>query len=258
MRLIELRCKSDLAYNSPDYLPPRGTSQDNSTNPRFNRKIYNLFDKTKRQLNVLDLGCSGGGFIRDCNNAGCLAIGLEGSDYSEKLKRQNWAIIPEFLFTCDITKDFELFKNHKKIKFDLITSWEVLEHPKENELNGLIKNIKNNLSNNGIFVASISNFSDICNGLELHQTKKAKEWWIKKFEKNGLYQREELFSYFNKQYIRGRKETISNFHIIFSKTNKDFNNIKLNWKEKLKDYWVGSKLQRLLEFSTTGRVLSGL
>jgi len=255
---IKLECKRELAYDSPDHISPRGTSQDSSKNPRFNRKIYNLLDKGKKQLNILDLGCSGGGFIRECINDGCFAIGLEGSDYSQKIKRAEWAIIPEYLLTCDITKDFKLFKDNDRILFDLITSWEVLEHPEEKNINGVIQNIKNNLSENGIFVASISNFSDICNGLELHQCNKPKEWWRNKFEKAGLYERKELYNYFNKQYIRGRYEKDYNFHIIFSKRDGEFIDTKLSLSEKLKDFWIGSKLQRILEFLITGNVGSKL
>ncbi len=254
---IELKCENEIAYDSPDYISPRGTSQDNSKNPRFNRKVYNLFDKEKKQLNILDLGCSGGGFIRDSINAGCLGIGLEGSDYSQKLKRAEWAIIPDNLFTCDITKKFKLLNEGEEIKFDLITAWEVLEHPKEKDIDDVIENIKNNLSDRGIFVASISNYSDVCNGLELHQCIRSKEWWIKKFEEYGLYEKKELYGYFNKQYVRGRQEYSWNFHIIFSKNNEAFDNIELSNAEKFKDLWVGSKLQKAMEFMVTGDVKNG-
>jgi 2-polyprenyl-3-methyl-5-hydroxy-6-metoxy-1,4-benzoquinol methylase len=42
---------------------PRGTRVDNSMNLRFNRKLYDYFDY-RDNLRVLDLGCSGGGFVR--------------------------------------------------------------------------------------------------------------------------------------------------------------------------------------------------
>ena len=254
---IKLVCDSDLAYDSPDHISPRGTMQDNSTNPRFNRKVYRLLDKVKRQIRVLDMGCSGGGFIRECNNDGCLAIGLEGSDYSEKHRRAEWAIIPEFLFTCDIGKNFKLFKDNEHIKFNLITSWEYLEHINPEDVDTLIKNIKNNLLDDGIFIASLSNFPDICNGIDLHQSKHPKKWWYNKFKEHGLYERKELYGYFNNQYVRGGKSNKGNFHIIFSKNDIKFDNIKLNYKEKFKDMWIGNYIQRCLEFLVTGKVLTG-
>ena len=254
---IKLKCEKEIAYDSPDHIKPLGTMQDNSTNPRFNKKFYKLLDKWKSQIKVLDLGCSGGGFIRECINDGCLAVGLEGSNYSQKFKREEWAVIPEFLFTCDIGKKFELFLDEKSLKFNLITSWEVFEHLKEKDIDSLVKNVKDNLEANGIFIGSISNFPSPNNGLELHQTQRPKEWWIKKFEEHGFYERKELYSYFNNQYVRGRKENLSTFHVIFSRENKEFKNIELSFKSKIKDLLVGSSLQKMLCYLVNGKVEMG-
>jgi hypothetical protein len=54
----------------------------------------------------MDLGCSGGGIILDALLRGHMAIGLEGSDVSLKQQRAEWRVIPNHLFTCDITKPF--------------------------------------------------------------------------------------------------------------------------------------------------------
>ena len=56
---IKIITDHPVAYTSPDYIMPWGTKRDNSVNPRFNQKLYNLFDG--KFLKVLDLGCSGGG-----------------------------------------------------------------------------------------------------------------------------------------------------------------------------------------------------
>jgi len=62
----------------------------------------------EKQLKILDMGCSGGGFVRNCLDDGCLAIGLEGSDYSKRHRRAEWRVIPEYLFTCDVTASLKL------------------------------------------------------------------------------------------------------------------------------------------------------
>ena len=255
--MVKLKCDKKVAYDSPDHISPLGTSQDNSTNSRFNKKVYELLDKWKRQLKILDLGCSGGGFIRECINDGCLGVGLEGSDYSQKFKRAEWAVIPDFLFTCDISKNFKLFQDEKLLKFDLITSWEVFEHLKEGDIDLLIENVKNSLEDKGIFIGSISNFPSPNNGLELHQTQRPKEWWIKKFKEHGFYERKELYSYFNNQYVRGRKDNSSTFHVIFSKEAVEFKNIKLSLKNKFKDFLIGSNFQKMLSYLVTGKVDMG-
>lgn len=253
---ITLKCEREIAYDSPDHLAPLGTMQDNSTNARFNKKFYGLHQNNKTTLKVLDLGCSGGGFIRNCINDGCLGVGLEGSDHSKKFKRAGWAIIPEFLFTCDISKDFQLSLDDKEMNFNLITSWEVLEHLKEEAIDTLIENVKKHLSEDGLFISSISDCKSPCGDLELHQTQQPKEWWINKFKEHGLYERKELYKYFNKQYVRGRKEKSWNFHTILSLRDKEFD-FKLTFKDKLKDFWVGSRSQIILSYIVNGKVSGG-
>src|SRR5437763_1568188 len=101
MPLFSLDCTKPIASDSPDHLVPRGTKNDNSRNRLFNRKAELLL--TKKQLRVLDFGCTGGGFVKDCIDDGHIAVGLEGSDYSKRAHRAEWATIPQSLFTCDIT-----------------------------------------------------------------------------------------------------------------------------------------------------------
>lgn len=248
---IELKSNNLIAVDSNDHKFPYGTSICNSRNLRFVNKILKMFKD--RNIKILDLGCSGGGFIKDCINNGCLAIGLEGSDISQKLKRQAWSSIPEFLFTCDITKDFELYNDNKKIKFDLITSWEVLEHIKKADINNLIKNIKNSLKTNGLFICSISSASEIINGIELHKTQEEKQWWINKFKEYGFYENIELYNYFNGQYINGsKKEKNSSFHLILNLNNNKINHPILSLQDKFLDKWKGSWLQNRIKYLVVG------
>ena len=41
-------------------------------------------------------------------DAGGFAVGVEGSDYSQRHKRAEWATIPDHLFTTDATVPFQL------------------------------------------------------------------------------------------------------------------------------------------------------
>ena len=174
--LVSVETDFPVAYDSPDHLAPWGTSRDNSKNIRFNKKLYKLFEALPRPLRVLDLGCSGGGFVRDCLNDGCIAVGLEGSDFSLRMSRAEWALIGEkFLFTADITKPFKILMNDNqsgsaRLTFDVITSWDVLEHIEGGHLAAVCQNLMDSLNDDGICVFSISNSSDIIRGVELHQT----------------------------------------------------------------------------------------
>lgn len=250
---ITIKCEKEIATDSLDHIYPFGTANCNQRNLRFINKFDKLLRNNSKQLNVLDLGCAGGGFVRDCNNVGMLAVGVEGSDFSKNLKRQNWAIIPEFLFNCDITKKFELFSDGKKIKFNLITAWEVLEHIKKKDIENLIENIKSNLDGNGIFVGSVSSYPVLLDGVDLHETQESFNWWKKQFEKKGFYVRWELYDYFNGQYVNDFKgENKMFFHLILSLKNKKFNYPKLSLRDKFLDKWINSFMQKRIKYLVTG------
>ena len=174
---MEITLKTDypVAYDSPDHIMPHGTKNDNHTNLNFINEVLQEW----KTPNFMDLGCSGGQLVVDFVNKGCLAVGLEGSDYSVKHKRANW---PEYhntnLFTADITKPYEVYNNGERVYFNVITAWEVVEHIHPHDLDNFFEHISNNLTPGGIFLASIATHSDIVNGVELHQSCFPKENWI--------------------------------------------------------------------------------
>lgn len=222
---------------------------------RFNRKLYALFEGLPRPPRVLDLGCSGGGFIRDCLNDGCLAVGLEGSDFSLRMSRAEWALLAnKFLFTADITKPFQLLANHddgskQPLRFDAITSWDVLEHIETKDLPEVCKNLTNNLADDGICIFSISDSSDTIRGVELHQTIQPKSWWRDMFSENGLVENPEIEAYFNTQFIRGIKQNAPySFHIVLSKVGgRPPKAPTLTAGQRLLDAWYFSRLQKGLK-----------
>ncbi len=183
---IELETKNPIAFESPDHLNPWGTSRDNSTNKKFVEFMAKRIrtEHPQGSFGSLDLGCSGGQLVKDFTDLGWMAVGLEGSDFSLKHKRANWpALAGRNLFTCDVTKPFQIRSREQPAKFHLITMWEVLEHIHPNDLPQLFTNILQHLERGGYFVASTTSAPDIHNGVDLHQTKWTNaEWkvWLKK------------------------------------------------------------------------------
>ena len=94
-----------VAADSNDHIFPRGAKNDNTRYPRFVAAIEAVLGQ---KLRVLDLGCSGGGMVLDFLLSGHNAVGIEGSDYSQRWQRAEWANIGDRLFTADITKPFTL------------------------------------------------------------------------------------------------------------------------------------------------------
>ncbi len=208
-------CERILAETSPDFLHPWGTRRDNSSNLAFNLKLAAWLGWDK--LTVLDLGCSGGGFVQSLLDAGCLACGIEGSDLSRKMKRAAWASIPQFLHVGDITRSYSFEgEDGAPIRFSVVTAWEVLEHLPTPDLPVFFYNVKNNLQPGGLFMASISTQSDKVNGVELHQTIKSEAWWLETLQREGLTPHPGWVQYFGEDMVRGPNNAAHSFNIICS------------------------------------------
>ena len=166
-----------VACDSPDHLRPLGTRIDNNTNVKLIEEMESFFPG--RKIFSLDLGCSGGQFVVDQFKRGHRALGIEGSDYSITHKRANW---PEFhgklLFTADLTKPFEIFAEGKPARFDVITAWEVLEHLKPEDLQGVLTRIEALLDDDGIFFGSIATVECVFEGVRLHQSVFPRMTWF--------------------------------------------------------------------------------
>lgn len=175
--MFTLTTNNPIAYDSPDHILPWGTMRDNSTSLPFIEEMENYFQN--QPIKIMDLGCSGGQLVIDFHNRGHLAVGLEGSDYSVKHQRANW---PEWhnklLFTCDVTKPYQVKFNDEDAKFDLITAWEVVEHIHPDDLHMFFTLIAKHLTPKGIFVASVSTNHDVIEGVKLHQSVFSETDWL--------------------------------------------------------------------------------
>ncbi|MBI5387577.1 MAG: class I SAM-dependent methyltransferase [Verrucomicrobia bacterium] len=172
--------KHPVAFESPDHIAPKGTAENNSTNKKF---VLHMDAKLRREfaagpLRMMDLGCSGGQLVTDFMKLRWQGVGLEGSDYSLKHRRANWATLANtHLFTGDITKPFQVQLDGRPVKFHLITSWEVMEHIATPDLDQVFRNIIGHLEVGGYFIASTTETSDLHEGLELHQTRWPNAEW---------------------------------------------------------------------------------
>jgi 2-polyprenyl-3-methyl-5-hydroxy-6-metoxy-1,4-benzoquinol methylase len=202
--LFSLTTARPVAKDSADHVWPRGAKYDNSINRNFNLKLYSYF-QNRADLRVMDLGCSGGGFVRSILTDGFGAVGLEGSDFSRKLRSGEWDTCPHHLFTCDITDDFRLRQSDgSAIQFHCVTAWEVLEHIPMDRIPKLIENIAAHLAPDGIFVASVDMMPDgnPVLGATYHLTLQPKAWWLEQFAVKGF--REIALNPFNtRDYVRG-------------------------------------------------------
>jgi len=222
MANLVLKAEQAVALDSPDHLMPHGTRLDNSRNPLFNKKLGHLLGH--KPLWVLDLGCSGGGFVKNCLDEGHIAVGLEGSDYSKKQQRAEWATIPDHLFTCDVSRPFELSSvvepahETTPVQFDVITAWELIEHIKEQNLPQVCQNVLRHLRPGGLWIMSVSPNPEVIEGRVLHQTVQGADWWLNFFRQQGLENHPELVQYFDCDWVRGPLQNApGSFHLILSR-----------------------------------------
>lgn len=215
IKLFKVITDHPIAFDSHDHIRPHGTAMDNSRWPMFNEKLYDLFP-ADQTLFIMDVGCSGGGFVKDCLDDGHQAIGLEGSDYSLLRKRAEWATIPDNLFTCDITYPFRVEYEDEPCLFDVITGWELLEHMPEGRLDTMIDNCINHLKPGGYGIFSVSpnhEYWHVC----VHD----KAWWLNKFNGHNMVNNEELIKYFGDDWIRGPKqEACNSYHLVLQTKGK--------------------------------------
>jgi len=178
-----------VALNSYDHTHPVGTLHDNSLNLDFNRQLTLYLCRRGLPQSVLDLGCAGGGMVRTLVEAGYQAVGIEGSDLSQKLGRAEWSVIPKHLFTADATAPFQVEScasaGWVPMRFSAITAWEFLEHIAEPDLPVLFDNIHRHLVLGGVLIVSIFTRPDPI-WEHYHQTVRSWDWWVRRMGQAGL------------------------------------------------------------------------
>ena len=166
---LHVETKHPIAYESPDHISPSGTKENNSTNKKFVLELNALIRREfpGETKHFLDLGCSGGQLVKDFMDMNWVAVGIEGSDYSLKRKRANWATLAgTHLFTGDITKPYRVTEDGVPVRFHLITAWEVLEHIATPDLDAVFHSVIGQLQDGGYFIASTTGTPDVVNGVE--------------------------------------------------------------------------------------------
>lgn len=168
--VVYVETQYPIAEDSLDHQHPCGAARDNSRHAGFVKKVLGIWN---HKPYILDIGCAGGGMVSDFIGAGCLAVGIEGSDYPLKHDKGEWPRLGGVnLFTADATERFQIKypDSTADISFDVITSWEVMEHIAEDDLGQFMNNVKRHLTIDGYFICSINSDPWEWDGVDLHVT----------------------------------------------------------------------------------------
>jgi len=151
-------------------------------NLEYVKSVYNIIKY--KPLSLLDLGCGPGSFIEPFIEDGNIVLGLDGFYVNRKYGVGPWGKYPNNFFNCDIGQPFKIcYDKYGRInncspsyQFDIITTFEFMEHLYYNQLEQVFANINIHLKKNGIIIAGIS-----FNQQSGHFILEDKQWWINKF-----------------------------------------------------------------------------
>jgi len=216
---IKIMTKYPIATASPDFkiqqeelILPCSAGEDNSTSLKLIDKIGEHYaktigvDKNDLRLNCLDLGCGGGQLIVDLNKQSFTdtCIGLDG--IAGTIGWPNWLTYPNNFYNVDLSKEYTILnaQTSEPMQFDLITSWEMIEHLHPQDIDIFFKTLHKHLSPTGMFIGSIAMFPDTrdTNGFYeghphhdptteqfvLHQTVMSREEWRETLKDYNLHE----------------------------------------------------------------------
>lgn len=218
---FELKTDHPIALGSNDHINPDSTTEGVSRPTLFVQDCIRVLGS---HMKILDLGSGAAGLVFEFAMNGVPAVGIDGSDFCRINRVGYWPLLPNNLFTCDITKPFSFVSQGTEAvtTFDVITMWEVLEHIAEPELAGLFVNIARHLGNEGYFIGSVSIVEYVDSaGSPYHVTLKPRDWWKAKFIECGLVMLD-THPFNEKLFCRGNGPRFQDFHNYALQPNEGF------------------------------------
>jgi len=132
------------------------------------KRFTNIILEQVKPTSILDVGCGHNEFVKDMRN----------------IRREIKSIGVDFACPgADIMANAEDLPFKDK-EWDLLTSFDMLEHVPEDEVDLVIEEFRR-VSDRFFYNISLKRERKRVNGKNLHPTVKPSEWWIDKIEKSG-------------------------------------------------------------------------
>lgn len=160
------------------------------TMPYWQKSFFKYFPLKSGR--ILDIGCGDGIFLKEAQKKGFDVWGLDFDKKSIKISQEKFGLKNTYAMSL---VNFTEFAIRQKIKFDVITFFEVLEHQDKPE--EFINSVKSLLNNNGYIAGSVPNRESIIVKIERklyqgdfpphHFLRFSKKVILKFFLRNGFY-----------------------------------------------------------------------
>lgn len=131
----------------------------------------------------LDLGCGSGILSHLFKEKGVLTASVDANRIAAK--DSPYLDCNHFIARTDERLDITDSEGNR-VKFDLITSFDHLEHIEDKRVNVFMSNVKEHLSEDGVFVFIFHPFAYEGDQAHVHCNTGDRPYWIKKLEENGL------------------------------------------------------------------------
>lgn len=131
---------------------------------------------------ILELGCGPAYLFLLLKELGIKNyIGIDGSPYFLDLNRylRRWQ---NHFLTLNLQDEIALYQGDQILKFDVVCSFEVLEHIRQDSVDALIKTMRNAMHAGSILFCTAS----LQDNIDVHVLVRSQEWWLRRFAGFGL------------------------------------------------------------------------
>lgn len=134
---------------------------------------------------VLELGCGPAHLFFFLRHYGIRNyVGIDGNPYFIKFNRFLRGYEQHFL-TLNLQQEIMLYEGTNPLKFDIVCSFDVLEHIREDMIDSFIKTFRNHMHARSVAFCTAS----LQTHMDVHVLVRDRDWWLQKFAKYGLYSR---------------------------------------------------------------------
>lgn len=138
-----------------------------------------------RNPSVLELGCGPAHLFFFLSRYGIQNyLGIDGNPLVLKYIPHVRGYEDRFLL-LNLQQEIRLYEGNNPLRFDVICSFEVLEHMREEVVDNLIQTMRNHMHSRSVAYCTAS----LQDGMDVHVLVRSRDWWLERFARCGLHPR---------------------------------------------------------------------